>query len=81
MIFTDEELLQPVKISLEKIRPYLLGDGGDLELIKIEDGKVYITLQGACKGCPSSTITLKNKIQHQLRIDIHPDIEVFKVEQ
>lgn len=81
MIFTDEELLQPVKSSLEKIRPYLLGDGGDLELIKIEDGKVYITLQGACKGCPSSTITLKNKIQHQLRIDIHPDIEVFKVEQ
>lgn len=80
MIFTDEELLLPVQASMEKVRPYLLRDGGDMQLIKIEDGKVYVALQGACKSCPSSTITLKNKIEHQLKVDIHPEIEVVKVD-
>lgn len=81
MIFSDEELLNPVKQSIEKVRPYLLRDGGDIQIIKIQDGKVYVQLQGACKSCPSSTITLKNKIQHQLQVDIHPEIEVIKVEE
>lgn len=80
MIFTDEELLNPVKVSMEKVRPYLLKDGGDMQLKEIKNGKVYIILQGACKSCPSSTVTLKNKIEHQLRIDIHPEIEVIKVD-
>ena len=81
MIFTDEELLNPVKESIEKVRPYLLRDGGDMELKEIKDGKVYIALQGACKSCPSSSITLKNKIEHQLKVDIHPEIEVIKVDK
>lgn len=81
MIFTDEELLNPVKTSIEKVRPYLLRDGGDMELKEIKDGKVYIALQGACKSCPSSSITLKNKIEHQLKVDIHPEIEVIKVDK
>ena len=81
MIFTDEELLNPVKASIEKVRPYLLRDGGDMELKEIKDGKVYIALQGACKSCPSSSITLKNKIEHQQKVDIHPEIEVIKVDK
>lgn len=81
MIFSDEELLNPVKQSIEKVRPYLLRDGGDIQIIKIQDGKIYVQLQGTCKSCPSSTITLKNKIQHQLQMDIHPKIEVIKVEE
>ena len=81
MIFTDEELLNPVKASIEKVRPYLLRDSGDMELKEIKDGKVYIALQGACKSCPSSSITLKNKIEHQLKVDIHPEIEVIKVDK
>ncbi|VEJ25989.1 NifU [Helicobacter cholecystus] len=81
MIFTDEELLIPIQASIEKVRPYLLRDGGDMQLKEVKDGKVYIALQGACKSCPSSTITLKNKIEHQLKVDIHPDIEVIKVDE
>lgn len=80
MIFSDDDLQKPVRISLEKIRPYLLKDGGDLNLIKIENGCVYLRLEGACKGCPSSSATLKNKIEHQLKIDIHPEIKVIKVD-
>lgn len=80
MIFSDEELLNPVSQSIEKVRPYLLRDGGDIRIVEIQNGKVYVQLQGACKSCPSSTITLKNKIQYQLQMDIHPEIEVIKVE-
>lgn len=80
MIFSDEELYNPVLQCIEKVRPYLLKDGGDIQLIKIENGKVYVTLQGACKSCPSSTTTLKNKIEHQLRIDIHPELEVIRMQ-
>lgn len=80
MIFSDNDLQKPVRISLEKVRPYLLKDGGDLNLIKIENGCVYLRLEGACKGCPGSSVTLKNKIEHQLKIDIHPEIKVIKVD-
>ncbi|ANV97356.1 hypothetical protein BBW65_00310 [Helicobacter enhydrae] len=78
MIFSDEELQAPVNDSIQKVRPYLLKDGGDIKVLRIQNGRVYVELQGACKGCPSSTNTLKNRIQHQLRMDIHPDIEVIQ---
>lgn len=81
LVFSDKELQKPVELSLEKVRPYLLRDGGNLRLVEIKNGCVYIELEGACKGCPSSSITLKNKIEHQLKIDIHPEISVIKVEQ
>lgn len=80
LLFSDKELKKPVELSLLKVRPYLKRDGGDLTLIKIENGCVYLKLEGACKGCPSSTVTLKNKIEHQLKMDIHPDISVIKVD-
>lgn len=81
MVFSDEELYTPVLQCIQKVRPFLLKDGGDIQLVKIENAKVYVILQGACKSCPSSTTTLKNKIEHQLRIDIHPDIEIIRVEE
>lgn len=80
MVFSDQELKKPVELSLLKVRPYLLKDGGDLTLIKIQDGCVYLRLEGACRGCPSSVVTLKNRIEHQLKMDIHPDISVIKVD-
>lgn len=44
---------------LDKLRPFLLRDGGDVELVDIEEGIVKLRLMGACGSCPSSTITLK----------------------
>lgn len=52
-----------VKTILAKIRPYIQRDGGDLEFVKIEDGVVYIRLMGACVGCPSVNLTLKDGIE------------------
>jgi Fe-S cluster biogenesis protein NfuA len=77
--FTDEELRPVVEKSLEKIKPMLALDGGGLTLLKIEDGRVFVQLQGACQGCASSGQTLKYGVERQLRIDIHPEIEVINV--
>lgn len=51
---------------LEKLRPFLLRDGGDVELLDVEDGIVRVRLIGACGNCPSSTITLKAGIERAL---------------
>lgn len=55
-----------VREILEKLRPYLLRDGGDCELVEIENNIVKLRLLGACGSCPSSTITLKAGIERAL---------------
>ena len=50
-----------------------------MELVGIKDGVVYLRLTGHCVGCAASDITLKNGIERQLRIDIHPEITVQNV--
>lgn len=77
--FSDEELLKPVEKSIDKVRPMLIKDGGNVTLIKIENGKVFVRLIGACKGYPSSAQTLKFGIERTLKNDIHPDIEIINV--
>lgn len=57
---------EQVKEVLDKLRPFLLRDGGDVELVDIEDGIVRVRLMGACGSCPSSTITLKAGIERAL---------------
>lgn len=67
-----------VENALEKIRPALQADGGDVELVAITDeGVVQVRLQGACKGCPMSQMTLKNGIE---RILLQEVPEVKRVE-
>ncbi|MFA9560046.1 NifU family protein [Evansella sp. AB-rgal1] len=60
---TIESQVQEV---LDKLRPFLLRDGGDVELVDVEDGIVKVRLMGACGSCPSSTITLKAGIERAL---------------
>jgi Fe-S cluster biogenesis protein NfuA len=63
---TTEDMHAQVQEVLEKLRPFLLRDGGDVELVDIEDGIVMVRLMGACGSCPSSTITLKAGIERAL---------------
>lgn len=57
-----------VREVLEMIRPSLIADGGDVELIDIrDDGTVVVELQGSCKGCPLSSLTLANGIERILK--------------
>ncbi len=77
--FTDEELLPVVEQSLEKVKPMLALDGGGMKLLGIRNGKVFVQLQGACVGCSASNQTLKYGIERQLRMDIHPELEVINL--
>ena len=55
-----------VQLALEKIRPMLQRDGGDIELVEVNDGVVKVRLTGACKGCPMSQMTLKQGVEKLL---------------
>jgi Fe-S cluster biogenesis protein NfuA len=60
---------------LEKIRPLLQRDGGDVQLVDVqEDGVVKVKLVGACAGCAMSTMTLKNAIEDQIKKEI-PEVK------
>ena len=78
--FSDEELKMPVEIVIQKVRPTLTLDGGDITLLGIKDAKVYVRLEGACKGCQSSANTLKYAIENRLKEEIHPDIAIVNVQ-
>jgi Fe-S cluster biogenesis protein NfuA len=56
-----------VEEALKEIRPALQADGGDVELIGVDDGIVKVRLTGACGGCPMSQMTLKMGIEKRLR--------------
>ena len=63
-----------VEEILDKIRPSLMMDGGNVELIDVSDGVVKVKLTGACSGCPMSTMTLKMGIERILKQEI-PEIK------
>jgi Fe-S cluster biogenesis protein NfuA len=69
---------QNVETVLDELRPYLMADGGNVELVDIEGPVVKLRLQGACGSCPSSTMTLKMGIERKLRDSIP---EISEVEQ
>ena len=66
---------EAVQAVIDQIRPMLQRDGGDVELVSVEDdGLVKVRLQGACKGCPMSQMTLKNGIEKFLKQQI-PEVD------
>jgi Fe-S cluster biogenesis protein NfuA len=52
---------------LDEVRPYLIADGGDVEVAAVENGNVYLTLQGSCSSCASSSVTMKMGIERALK--------------
>jgi Fe-S cluster biogenesis protein NfuA len=67
-----------VQAVLDKIRPALQADGGDVELVDVTDeGVVKVSLQGACRGCPMSQLTLANGVERVLKEQLP---EVVRVE-
>lgn len=75
----NQNIHEQVVEVLDKLRPFLLRDGGDVELVDIEDGIVKLRLLGACGSCPSSTITLKAGIERALLEEVPGVIEVEQV--
>jgi len=64
---------------LNKIRPSLMRDGGNVELVDVNDGTVKVKLTGACSGCPMSTMTLKMGIEKVIKEEIPEIKEVVAV--
>ncbi|KAK1294718.1 hypothetical protein QJS10_CPA16g01700 [Acorus calamus] len=59
--------VENVNLVLEEVRPYLIADGGDVDVVSVDDGVVSLKLQGACGTCPSSTTTMKMGIERVLK--------------
>lgn len=73
----DAETISSIKDLLEtRVRPAVASDGGDIAYRGFQDGIVYLTLQGACAGCPSSTMTLKQGIESLLKHYVPEVLEV-----
>ena len=68
------EMKEKVQEVIDKIRPMLQADGGDVELVDVDGGIVKVRLTGACKGCPMSQMTLKNGIERLLKKEI-PEVK------
>jgi Fe-S cluster biogenesis protein NfuA len=67
-IIQEETMRLQIEAALEKIRPSLQRDGGDIELVGVsEDGVVTVRLTGACGGCPMSQMTLRHGVERLLR--------------
>ena len=72
-----EKVREQVEKAIEEIRPHLQADGGDIELVNIEDGIAKVRLKGTCAGCPMSTMTIKWGVENFLKKKVP---EITKVE-
>ena len=68
---------EEVEKALNKVRPMLQADGGDVELVDVLDGVVKVRLQGACQGCPMSQMTIKNGIEKILKEQV-PEVKTVE---
>lgn len=69
-----------LRAVLEKVRPFLQMDGGDIELVAIEDKSALVRLSGACHGCPSAIYTLKMGVEQAIRREIPDFGELIQVD-
>jgi Fe-S cluster biogenesis protein NfuA len=77
---SSDPLVHQIRELLDsRIRPAVAQDGGDIVFHSFEDGIVYLKMQGACSGCPSSTATLKSGIENMLRYYVPEVLEVRAV--
>ena len=74
---TEDKILE----IIDKIRPFLINDGGNLEFIKFEDGIVYIKMLGACSHCSMIDVTLKEGIESMLINEVPEVLGVVKVDE
>ncbi len=76
---TIEETKKKIIAVLEKIRPFLIRDGGDIEFVDFKDGIVYVKMTGHCASCPMIDITLKDNIEMAITAEIPEVIEVRNI--
>lgn len=78
--FNNQEAEKEIIRIIDKIRPYLYSEGGDIEYVGFKDGVVYVRMLGACNGCMSMDYTLKDGIEALLVENVPEVIEVKNLE-
>lgn len=73
------ETVNQIKLVLNRVRPFLQSDGGDVEFVKFENGIVYVKLLGACIGCSSADLTLRDGIEALLLEEVPGVVGVLQV--
>ena len=73
----SEEIINNIEQVINKIRPYLQNDGGDVKFKRFENGIVYVTLVGACSNCPMAIMTLQDGIENALLNEVPEVIKVI----
>lgn len=73
----DEDIIIKINSVIEKLRPFLIQDGGNLEFVKYENHIVYVRLMGACSECSMMDITLKDGIEQLIMNEI-PEVKEVK---
>lgn len=76
---TNEQIEIKIKEILDKIKPFLNNDGGDVEFVKYEDGVLYVRLLGACVDCAMADATIKEMIEYTITFEIPEVKEVRNV--
>ncbi len=74
------DTVEHIKFVIEKIRPFLMNDGGDVEFVKYEDGIVYVKLLGTCANCSIADFEIKDTVESILTSEIPEVIEVVQVD-
>ncbi len=74
-----EDIELKIRAIIDKLRPFLVNDGGNLEFVKYENNVVYVRLMGACKDCSLMDVTLKDGIEEFIKSEIPEVIEVVNV--
>lgn len=77
----DKDVEQKIIAVIEKIRPFLISDGGNIEYIKFEEGIVYVKMMGHCSDCPMMDITLKDSIEFAIINEVPEVIEVRNISE
>ena len=76
IMMKEKEIVVRINDVIDRVRPYLQNDGGDVKFKRYENGVVYVSLVGACSNCPMATMTLQDGIENALISEIP---EVIKV--
>lgn len=79
MLVIEMNTEEKIKEIINKLRPYLIGDGGDIEFVKYEDGIVYIKMLGACAGCALIDYTLKDGVEMAIKEEVPEVKEVVNI--
>ena len=79
MLVIEMNTEEKIKEIINKLRPYLVGDGGDIEFVKYEEGIVYIKMLGACAGCALIDYTLKDGVEMAIKEEVPEVKEVINI--